>query len=451
MEFVFASAPVIRGFDADEDYSLSISPVTISSPAGGITGTQRDAQTLVSMGTNVDSVFSVQLTDSPNDGTVITNLTPGVATFSGSATATYVSNGIAQIQGVNSTLGTRLVTSLVQRTVAGSSTSFTGYIAGAIAADLSTLISGAITGVTASAATTARFSSLTNNTRNAGLWSKNILNDSPISREATGFTLIGLIGPHHILTAAHVAQTSGQVGFVGTNGVGYVGTIVNGTTITGTDISVGYVRDATGAEITAYNNAHPSSKAATGTLSQGISGGYIVPMAMFPGGTWATSNAYLCLDSGVANLPNFAQVPVIHSTKNNALGIWGISAPPTTVVYTGGVAYSNEFGIIQSNIAAEAPFSAYANVGGSASGDLTLTAIPAATTLASANPGLGVGYPILLGCTHGLGSGQFDIPWISLYISQITTAMQSTAQSAGDPSYASYSPIQVSLAGYSTY
>ena len=447
MNLVFGSGPTCRGFSPAEDYAITLTRQTVTSSAGGTPGTLRDAATLAISGATVDSVFSVRLNDTILDGTVVTNLTPGVATFSGGAVASWVANGIAKVQAVNATYGTRLVTSLVQRVTGGLVTAFNGYQTGSLAKDIVALITGA-TGSSASFAITKRFSALSTNTRNASAWFASILNDTGITREPDGFNLGALIGPKHILFAAHVG-CSGQKGFVGSDGVGYVATVVSTSTISGTDIGIAYLRDATAPEIASYNAAYPSSKAATAALSAGISGAVIKPLAMLPASAWALSGAYLCLDPAVAALANAIDVPIMHVTTANAIGVWEFSYAPHSIPYTGGTTFPNEFSQVGDD--GRASYSLSANVGGTISGDISLFAIPAGSTLATNNASLGVGYPILLGCQHGSDGTNLDSPWVSLYITQITTAMQALAQAASDPSYATYAPIQVSLTGYSTF
>jgi len=455
MELIHGAAPIARGYSPAEDYSFSLTPKTTTSSAGGVPGTLRDAGTLTIAGANTDSVFSVQLIDTRTDGTVVTNLTPGVATFTGSGVAQWVANGIALVQAVNATLGTRLLQQLVQRVVIGSSLVFNGYSAGALAADLSALVAGSLGGG-ASPATVARFSSLATNTRNAALWCGGLVDDTAITREPDTFTLNVLIGPHHILCASHVGA-GGQLGWVGSNGVGYVGTIDGGATVAGTDIAVYYMRDATAPEIAAYNAAHPGSAPAAAALSVGIAAGVIKPFAMFPAATWAAAGAVaLPLALAVDALVNDVDVPLFHTTRSNCVGLWDLSAPPASIVYNaaggGYVTYPNEYQISQSSQAARAPFSAYANVGGTESGDISFTAIPAGSALAAGNAGLGAGYPVLLGVTHGSPDQKvFDVPWVALYVTQIQTLMQSTAQAAGDPLFATYAPVVLSLAGYATF
>jgi hypothetical protein len=450
MNLQFGAGPICRGFDQAEDFAIELVPATVTATAAGTPGTLRDADTLALSGATVDTVFSVQFSDTPTDSTTITNLTPGVATFSGSAVASFVADGLAQVQASNPTLGTRLVTAPVGRSMSAV-TKFASYIAGALSLSMSSLVDGA-TGGGAAPSTVARFSSLATNTRNSALWCSGIVDDTGITRELDTFALNALIGPRHVLYAAHVG-CAGQLGFVGSDATGYVATVVSTGAIAGADLAVAYLRDATTAEIAAYNAAHPGSKAATEPLSVGIAAPVIKPLAILPAAVWSTPGpAALALSPAVAVLANYAPVPVFHTTKANAIGIWEIAEAPQSVLYTTGTTYPNELEIAQPIVAARAPFSLYANVGGSASGDLTLTAIPAGSAMASANPSLGAGYPILLGATHGSpGGSTFFLPWVALYGSQIQALMQSLAQAAGDPAYATYAPIVISLSGYSTY
>lgn len=454
MKLVFGAGPKIRGYSPLEDYSFGLAPQTVATGGSGTAGTLRDANTLVQSAGTVDSVFSVRIIDSPvRPGVSVANLTPSIVSVSDGQVATWLANGLAQIEASHPVYGTRLLTAPVSRTMMGS-TKFTGYRAGSLAADLVAVIAAASSGVTPSMSTTARFSSLANNTRNAALWCKSVVDDTAISREVTGFPFSVLIGQHHILCAAHApAAAGGQVGFVGSDGAGYVATTTgtSPTGVSGTDIAIYYVRDATGAEIAAYNAAHPSSKAAASALSAAFSGSAkIKPMALLPAAAWAASNCPLCMDPAVSALANADRIPVFHFTRNNNIGIWEHSVAPTSWVYNNGLTYPNELAIAQED-GSLAGFSDPANVGGSASGDMTFVTVPAGSTLATANPSLGAGYPILLGCTHGAFAGQFLVPWTPLYLTQIQAAMQASAQAAGDPSYASYAPTVVSLTGYASY
>lgn len=455
------TSPIIKGFAESDDFQISLTPQTTSSNNSGTTSTQRDAATLVISGANVDSVFSVNFTESLTyPGTTITNLTPSVATFSGSATASWVANGTAEVQATNALLGTRIVEALVNRATSNT-VKMTGYISGSLAADISSMFDNAISGVTASPTTCARFSNFSTNTRNTSAWFHSIIDDTAVTRESDGFTVMGLIGPHHILGAAHVLL-SGQVGFVGSDGVGYVGTVdpTGGrqATITSTDVLVSYVRDATAPEIAAYNAANTSSMAATQPLSAAFSGGNkIKPLAMLPAAVWALNTGtevspnptvVFPWDPFVAALTNSSLVPSIRTSKSSGFGIWDLALAPRSLLYTNGLKYANEFEVLQSANPTRAPFGTSANMGNNASGDLALWSIPSGSKLATNNASLGAGYPILLGSTHG---GYFQLPWVSAYISQITTLMQSTAQAAGDSNYASYAPIMISLTGYTAY
>jgi hypothetical protein len=481
-------APAITGITQDQDYSLTLVPATTISSVTGTGSTQRDSNIVLVSGANVDTVFNVQFVDAPGDGTTVTNLTPGVATFSGSAVAQLqaggIPSGVAMVQASHPTLGTRIVQQAVQRALTGSSKAWSSYITGSLAADLSSMIDTAISGVTASLSTTAIYSSLATNTRNASLWCGSLVDLTAISQPnyPSIFTGMTLIGPHHILTAAHVVNFApgGLLGFVGSDGSTYVGVVVNETTLAGlntyspgqqyyTDLAICYVADslagyyggtAAGA-IAAYNALNPSYYPATKSLSQAFTGGNkIKPMALLPAAAWAqaavtsqTSAACpLPIDPMILQLPAVKPVPAFHYTRSANIGIWDIVDPPFPVRVNGFplAPFENEFAIAQSAVATRAPFSAYANVTGSASGDVTFTAIPAGSTLATNNPTLGAGYPILLGTNHDNYVG-FGAPWTPLYVSAITTAMQSTAQAAGDAAYASYAPIVVSLTGYSSY
>ena len=445
----FGAGPICRGYTQDEGYTVTVIPTTTTSAAGGAPDSTRDVATSVVSGANVDSVFSVQFTDAPNDGTVLTNLTPGIATFVGSAHATWVSNGLAQIQAAHPVFGTSLFKMAVQRVTGATATKMTGYVSGSVAADLSALIDNAIVGVTASSGTTARFSNLGTNTRNAALWCKSVMDDTAITREIDTFTLNVLIGPKHALYAAHVG-IGGQLGFVGSDGVGYVATVVSSSQITNTDIGVAYLRDATAPEIAAYNAAR-GGQAATQPLSAAISGSKIKPMAMLPATAWAATNCPFCLDFP-AGLTNFTPVPVFHTTRNNCIGVWDITAQPQSVPYTDGHRYQNEFFITPSIIAARAPFASFAAVGSTASGDITFTAIPAGSSMATNNAGLGAGYPILLGTTHGSADNvTYKSPFCALSTDAVKTAMQALATAAGDPNAATYQPITISLTGYTSY
>ena len=449
MELEFGAGPICRGYTQAEGYTINLSPATTTTGAAGTPGTLRDAATSVISGATVDTVFSAQLTDTPDDGTTITNLTPGVATFSGSAVAQWVSNGIARVQASHPTFGTSVVWQLVQRVAQSIVTKFTGYQSGSVAADISSMIDTAISGVTASLSTTTRFSSVSNNARNTNLWCKNIVDTSAITREADTFTLNVLIGPKHCLFAWHVG-CAGQLGFFANDLHTYVATVVSTAQISGTDIGIAYLRDATTAEINSYNAAHSGSRAAIGALSLGI--GQIKPFAMFPSNVWASSNCALCLDPNVAALPNFIAVPVMHTTRSNAIALWDISQAPRSIVYTDGHTYTGEFEIQQAKESNRSPFAAVGNTGATASGDITFTAIPTGTTMATNNSSLGAGYPILLGTTHGSpGGSAYETPWCALQSTAISALMKSLAQAAGDPSYATYAPITVSLTGYTTY
>ena len=453
---VFGSGPTCRGFSPNEMYFLALNPQTVTSGGSSTTGTPvRDATTLNTTSSNVDSVFSVQFNDSIADGsTGPTNLTPTVATWTGSSAAQWVSNGVAKVQVTNSVYGNCLLSYNVSRSTGQSSTKFSGYASGSLGADLSSLVDTAITGVTASTGTTQRFSNLATNTRNASLWCASVMNDTGITRELDTFSANVLIGPRHVLAAAHT-NPSGTLGWVGSDGIGYVGVIVNGTTISNTDIGIYYVRDATAGEILTYNNNHPGSQVATQALSVGTGAGKITPMAMFPSTTWASSNCALPMSLAVIALPNALGIPIMHATRNNAIGTWDITQGPHAITYVGNTVFQNEIDITQSSSATRSAFSQSSVVGSTLSGDVTFTAIPASSALATNNASLGAGYPILLGTTHGAPGGNtsiaMNIPWVSAYITSITTAMQSTAQSAGDPNYASYSPIVLNLTGYATY
>ena len=450
MKLVFGSGPICRGYDQAEGYSLSLVPATTTTGTPGTVGTVRDANSVVVSGATVDSVFSAQLTDGPDDGTVVTNLTPGIATFIGSAVATWVVNGIAKVQAVHPTFGTSIVSQLVQRVTQSVITAFTSYRSGSVAADMSAMIDGAIVGITASLGTTSRFSSGTNSTPNPNLWCAGVVNTTCISREADTFTLNALIGPKHILYANHVG-CAGQIGFISSARHTYVATVVSTGQIAGTDIGVAYLRDATVPEIAAYNAAHKVSVAAVGPLSVGIGLGTILPFAMFPSNVWAASNCNLCLSRDVALLANYVAVPVFHTTRSNCIALWDISQPPRTLMYIDG-SYIDEFQIQQATEATRSPFASVGNTGVTASGDITFTAIPAGSTMATNNPSLGAGYPILLGTTHGSTAGvAYEVPWCALQSTAISAMMKSLAQAAGDPSYASYAPITVSLTGYPTY
>jgi hypothetical protein len=445
-----AGAITITGTTPAQDFSISLAPVSVVLPAPGVAGTLRDADTLTQAASQNETMFSVQLQDAPGDGTVVANLTPGIATFAGSAVAAYVSDGLAQVQATHPTLGTRVVEQRVQRTMVGVVEAFTGYRPG-IAADVSAQIDAALA-VGASSGTTQRFSALANNTRNAARWWASLVDDTAITREPAGFTLAVLVGPRHVLGASHLGL-GGPLGWGGSDGVGYVGTVAGaGAALPGTDISLWYIADATAGEIAAYNAANPKSQPAAAVLSAGVGLGVIRPFAMLPAAAWAAGACPLPLAAVVISLANARAVPSFHTTRGNAVGVWDLTNPPSSWLYVNGITYPNEFQISQPSEAARAPFAAAGTVGTTASGDITFLGIPAGSAMAASNPGLGAGYPVLLGCTHGSpGGAVYEVPWVAGNLAGIAAAMQATAQAAGDPLWAGYAPTVVSLAGYASY
>jgi hypothetical protein len=258
------------------------------------------------------------------------------------------------------------------------------------------------------------------------------------------------------------------------NGVAYAGavsaTVTGVTGVTPNDVAICYIRDATSAEMTAYNAAYPSMPPVSHALSAASAGfsssAPIKPMALLPAAVWAANagtesspspTCVLPMDSYLSTFPNYRMIPTMHVTRSGCIGIWGIlEGPHTQQISTGSGSFTNypdELGIIPSTMPYLSTYSEASIVGSTASGDQTFSAIPAGSTLASANSGLGAGYPILLGTTHDgqTSANYFNLPWTPAFISGITAAMQSTAQAAGDPSYASYTPYVLSTSGYTSY
>jgi len=461
--FTYGASQGWRGISPAEDFVLALTPATTTSGAGSA-ATLRDANIQNVSASTIDSVFTVGLADSPVAAglVAITNLTPGVATFTDGAPATWVSNGTAMVQATHPQLGTKIVSFPVSRALSTSGQKFTGYIPGSITSDLYNLVDNITSTATATTTNTPIFSS--GNTRNASLWCGSVVDLTAITREAgANFCNIPLIGPHHALTAAHVGAPVGRT-FVWCDNAGnaYAGTVRATATVPGTDIAVLYINDATSGEMAAYNAAgygpavslglSAASPAFTSTAS-------IKPMALLPGTAWQQNTGTesapsptcaMPLDPGVLGLVNAHAMPMFHTTRLNRVGTWDIVGAPASTPYVGGVIYPTEFSWLPSAETDENQFTQGAIVGGTASGDISFTAIPASTTLATANSTLGAKYPILLGTTHGFNP-IWKSPWVASSIAGITTAMQSTAQAAGDSGYASYAPTVVSLTGYSTY
>lgn len=445
-------APIVRGITAAEDFSLQLFPQQTSTGTGS-PSTLNDANTLLLNGVQIDNTFSVQNTDSPVEptGLTITNLTPSVATFTDGAPSTWVSNGIARVQADHATLGTKIASIPVTRTLSGSGESFVSYIAGSLAGDLFTMVDNVTSITTASPDNVPMFVPQGSNNRNSNLWMHTLADVTAITRERGGlFSNAPLISAHHILTAAHTNPTIGITLVWSDNSKrGYAGTIAAVATVSGTDIAICYIRDATAGEMTAYNAANPGSTPVSLALSAAspafTSTALIKPMAMFPSTVWQAGSAGtspLPLAPSVQALINSLWVPTFHTTRNYCVGTWDIGITPRT---------DGLFGITPSAETDENQFTQSSLVGITASADITFTAIPVSTTLSANNSTLGAKYPILLGTTYARLGSSFAMPWLPLYLTQITTAMQATAQTAGDPSYASYAPTTVSLSGYTSY
>jgi len=396
----------------------------------------------------------------------ITNLTPALVTFSGSATGAWTGPtpgaGTALVQCTHPVLGTRVVSQAVSRAIVGTLT-FNGYRVG-LSADLSSLIDGALAGVVY-AYSKQTFINPANNARNPSLWCAPICDVTAISREYDGvalFTYMALIGPHHFLTASHISPSPGATAVWCDNaGNAYAGTVRSKAQVAGTDIAVCYVNDATSAEMTAYNALHPTSIPVTQPLSAATiaisAAAQIKPMVFLPSTTYAGGASALPLSSAVSTgLANLSRIPLMLCDRNHAISVMEIYTAPASRVYTDGNTYANEIEWIAPATASRSPWRS----AGTASGDILFTATLAATGVATnaASNGnvLGAGYPILIGCTHGaVGAFQLFTPFASLYSAagagNITALMQSTAAAAGDPLSATYAAVTVSIAGYPTY
>ena len=476
---VFGAGPIIRGFQPSDMYQFSLLAYQQTGATGGSTAALRDGIYTTPTGT-AHNVFKTVLSDNPTyPGSSVVNLTPGVvANIAANQNATWVANGTASVQVNNPITGTQILNFTVTSTGTFNvfqrfSNTASGDATQSVSFDLSNLIDGFITArPTASLATTAIWSNLATNTANASAWFGTTLNLTSITREPSGGSgnincLRALIGPHHILTAWHVQDIATlAIGWVGSNGVTYVGIVSNAAgssvQIANTDIGIQYIGDPTNAQIIAYNAANPGSQAANTNpavsgLSVGIAGGFIKPMALFPSTAYAGATAcQIPLNQGVS-ATSLGYVPAFHTTQTTNIGVKDLTGYPHSIGYTDGNTYQNEFAFAPSTLTSRNPFGLLANIGYSESGDITFTAIPAGSIMATNNASLGAGYPIMLGCTHGSGDQvTFYAPWAATYntgvgTSGITDAMRSTAQAAGDASYASYATITVSLTGYGTY
>jgi hypothetical protein len=482
-ELVFGSGPICRGYSQVEMYTFAVVPQTYTSNLAGTVGTNRDMATLIVSGAVTYDTFSVQFADDALDGSTLINLTDGthsgyphIADFSGSAVATFVANGLAQIEVQNALYGNCLLTAPVSANPSQSFVQYTDFSVGTLSHDLLHMIQDYIVnnGLTGTINNTAPFNlnnGVVTNTRNPSLWCKYLVDLTAITRDQYGSNLVGgggtfthmaLIGPHHILTAAHVMPGVGAMMVWCDNaGVAYGGVVAANAAITGTDIGVCYIRDATSSERAIYSAQYPNSPAVTQPLSAAApafsSSAAIKPMALFPANTWGGVGVSCPMPLATnAKLINQAYLPMFHSFQPGRIGLYVLSQYPTTVQVNNSngtsTFFANEFGINQPSTSPQSTFANAGVLGNTASGDQSFTAIPANSTLATNNPTLGAGYPILIGASHdGVVPVLFNMPWLPLYLTQITAAMQSTAQAAGDSAYATYAPHTVSLTGYANY
>ncbi len=409
----YGSGPTMSGFNAQQDFSMVVTPATTINGGTGTGGTYRDMTTNVSNGATVDTVFTVALTGSLSpayqQAITFTNLSPAVASVTPNAgNAAWVANGVATVQASHPILGTRLASAPVSRAT-GTASSMTGYRTASLAYGMQNAVDAAISGLTWGASTCDAFTATDGHssaTRNSSLWCASLvdLTGIPIGR-APGGNLSQLttsfngclVTPQDLIYASHASVSVGDVlYFYGTDSA------VHSATVSSIQRNVG---------ATDIGIAHLSASLTNCTSFE-----------IFPAGTWAASGTvYLPLTNlnGNTTLANYVAPPLMHYNQNREVLMldmtgWGTGYAPCRESNRQQWSYS------PASPGNNAPYSGD-------SGSPVFTALPGSTI------------PILLGtCYTSAGC-----PNPALNISDINTALSALGSS--------YTLTQASMAAFTAY
>lgn len=404
-----------KGFSPEQEVSWSVSE-TPYSIGGSVTPDQAigDFVADVTTGSTSDNNCKLTIAPSPVTGiSTVTNDTPTVCSFD-------VTTGAV----------TRLLDGTCALTIAspGSKKKFTramlraggvdvydvkSWAAGSLTRHINDQIDAMLAGKTPGSDTQYLFSSAVHNyaapsgTRNPSIFSGS-LDLAAFSFTRSGSAVkypVALISDRHFICATHVGVTVGQ-----------------------TIVWLDNAGDFKSATVVSISNAGIASDTSVGYLSTAITG--ITPASFLP----STRTTYL---PKIPNVVNYGQVthPVLmnlwdDATNQRKLHVGRQARKP--------VSYSND-SIAYDSAGYIAP-SGYAGwsskvQGGDSSSPVFIPVDDGAVKT------------VLLGCMWqaGITADYADV------LANITSAMQSLAQSAGDPSWAGYAPLTVSLAGFTAY
>jgi len=439
--FVFnAASPIVKGASPSEMFQFSLVPKTTASTGSGSASTLHDLNIQTVAGAS-NNVFQCVLTDSLQyQGTILVNNTPAfVGNIAPGQIATFVSAGTASITATNPTLGTMVLSQAVSQS--GSSQQFTSYITGSLAQQISSAIDSTISGKTWGSTTVSRYTSFTTTTAtaNSSLWCSSLVDTTgiPFSYGSPyGASYVGaLISPNHILFASHASVNNGTlVYFLGNDSVVYSGKVITVASVAGTDITVAYLNTAAGA--VAINSVIPTSKCK--------------PFSFLPTNfALASGSSYLASLNQATGIQGYIYVPVMYRNQYNEILLMDLTSFPST----GECTFS---GCAQTTPVNRTPWS-QSPAAVAAGRQYTYGPIvnDSGSPVFTVIPGDATKTPCLFGTWHTGNSpapGAGTVPNVAAYVSQIATAMQSSAiaGSAGTDTTA-YTPTIISLSGFTTY
>jgi hypothetical protein len=237
--------PTIKTLASATLFSAAANPRTRVITSGSTTTAAiKDANVQTSTTATTASEFdlSVNIPLTSSQSYSIINLTPGVASITGNS-GTWLANGTATVNVVSTVLGTQQISHAVSEQVGQSTTTFSSFAPGSLAAAICSTVDGLLSGKTASATTYDLLAS--GGARNSSLWASGIDFSCLAVNVGGGNEQHGgtLVSPQHILLANHFSGIS-QVNFLASDGSTVNRTVTALQEVGTTDLCIGYLNSA---------------------------------------------------------------------------------------------------------------------------------------------------------------------------------------------------------------